>query len=302
MYVLTWLTVCRDSFFSSLTDEDREDSRFKISPQLSDSDRQLLFADFVIELQAAEDDKRRRIRDARRRAEKAQREAYRDVLRRLAVDGLIRPYTQWRSVEDVIAVNDAFNPIQAQDRDAPREIFEEFVEEWVDVYRRERAFLSRLVNSPENDNAIKPETSHDDFAKLLLRMAESSSQDILVDTRRIINRDEPVSAARIYLEELLSMAKDSSQRKGTQRRAVQDESSEDEGEIIEEGEADVNDMPETGNDKKDGYIRNEQSPADVANTAGIATIDSTSNAIDGTAGGNESNGEPSGAGLDTSDS
>ena len=39
---------------------------------MSDTDRQVYFSDHVIELQNTEDEKRRRIRDARRRAEKAQ--------------------------------------------------------------------------------------------------------------------------------------------------------------------------------------------------------------------------------------
>lgn len=228
--------VCgRELFISSLSDLDKEDPRFKISPQLTDSDRQLLFADFVIELQAAEDDKRRRIRDARRRAEKAQREAYRDVLKRLAVNGIIRPYTRWRSVEEFVASEDAFAPVLAQDRDAPRELFEEYVDEWDDLYRRERAFLSRLVGQADKkDIVVKPDTTLDDFTKLLLKEAEYS-QDIYADTRRIINREDPVSTARLYLEELVSIASNSGQR-STQRRAVQEDSSEDEGEIIEEGE------------------------------------------------------------------
>jgi len=203
---------------------------------MSDSDRQLLFADYVIELQAAEDDKRRRIRDARRRAEKAQREAYRNLLKRMAVEGIIRPHTGWKSSEEFVAADSAFNPVLAQDREAPREIFEEFVDEWDDLYQRERVFLSRLLNPPDKKEVlIKPETTLDDFTKLLLEGAESSPE-MLSDTRRIINREEPVSTARLYLEELVSIANNSSQRQGSKRRVLQDESSEDEGEIIEEGE------------------------------------------------------------------
>ncbi len=119
----------RESFLLSLTDEEKNDPRFYPSHNLTESDRQLYFADFVIELQAAEDDKRRRIRDARRRAEKAQREAYRDVLKRLARDGTIRPFTRWRSIEEFVMADPAFNPVLAQDREAPREIYEEFIDD-----------------------------------------------------------------------------------------------------------------------------------------------------------------------------
>ena len=74
-FASTW-----NSFLSALDETAKLDTRFLTSPVMTDSDRQLYFADFVIELQAVEDDKRRRIRDAHRRAEQAQRDAYRDFL------------------------------------------------------------------------------------------------------------------------------------------------------------------------------------------------------------------------------
>jgi pre-mRNA-processing factor 40 len=223
-------------FLSSLANEEKEDSRFEVSPQRTNSDRQLLFADFVIELQAAEDDKRRRIRDARRRAEKAQREAYRDVLKRLAVEQRIRPYTQWRIIEEFVTVDGSFNAVLAQDRDAPREIYEEFIDTWDDIYRRERAFLSRFINPPDKKEInIDPETSFEDFSKLLLAEAEYSAE-LYGDARRIINREDPVSSVRLYWEELVSRASHSNGRQGAQRTSLQEDSSEDEGEIIEDGE------------------------------------------------------------------
>lgn len=235
-----------------MSDDEKDDPRFKISPTLSESDRQLHFADFVIELQAAEDDKRRRIRDARRRAEKAQREAYRNVLKRLAIDGIIRPYTRWRSIEEFVMVDQAFNPVLAQDRDAPREIFEEFIDEWDDIYRQERAILSRLVNpSDKPEIVVTHETSLEEFTKLLLKEAEHSPE-IYGDTRRIANREEPISSVRLYLEELVSRANHSNSRPGAQRRVPQDDSSEDEGEIIEEGEISFPDVDSSlGNTQAD---------------------------------------------------
>jgi pre-mRNA-processing factor 40 len=234
------LTTCifknRDSFLSSLAAEEKEDSRFKVSSQLTDSDRQLLFADFVIELQAAEDDKRRRIRDARRRAEKAQREAYRVLLKRMAVEGTIRPYTAWRIIEEFVTVDESFIPVLAQDRDAPREIFEEFIDTWDDIYRRERAFLSRFINPPDKKEIkIDREISFENFSKVLLVEAEYSAE-LYGDTRRIINKEEPVSSARLYWEELVSRASHSNGRQGAHRTSLQEDSSEDEGEIIEDGE------------------------------------------------------------------
>jgi pre-mRNA-processing factor 40 len=227
----------RDSFLSPLDEGEKKDSRFDTSLEMSDSDRQLYFADFVIELQAAEDDKRRRIRDARRRAEKAQREAYREFLRKLAAEGKILPYARWRSVEELLSADESFKLVQAQDRDSPHGLFEEFMDEWGGAYRRERSFLSRLLHpSNKKEIVVKAGTTYDEFTKLLLDEA-AYSPDVYGDARRIINREEPVSSARLYYDELISRASDSNnaKRNAVRRRSTVD-SSEDEGEIIEDGE------------------------------------------------------------------
>ncbi len=274
----------------SLSDAEKDDPRFKISPHLSESDRQLFFADFVIELQAAEDDKRRRIRDARRRAEKAQREAYRGALKRLALDGVIRPYTRWRSIEEIVTADEAFNPVLSQDRDAPREIFEEFVDEWDDIYRQERAILSRLINpSDKPEIIVNPETSLEDFVLLLVKEAEHTSESY-GDTKRIVSREDPVSSARLYLEELVSRANHSSIRPGSQRRASQEDSSEDEGEIIEEGEVgrvnvDIplgnNKMSETGKHDADESDRSDSHDTEVVSISQDQVLSQYKSAIDG---------------------
>ena len=193
----------------------------------------------MIELQAAEDDKRRRIRDARKRAEKAQREAYRDTLRKLAVEGKILPSTRWHSVEDIMAADSSFGPVQAQDQDAPRELFDEFVDEWEEIYRRERSLLSRILHPPSKKEVmIKANMRYEEFTKLLLDSAAYSAE-LYGETRRIINRDDPVSSARLYFDELILRAKDGSSsvsiRHGSAVHRPAD-SSEDEGEIVEEGE------------------------------------------------------------------
>jgi pre-mRNA-processing factor 40 len=231
---------CRDSFFSSLDEDEKKDERFDISAIATDSDRQLHFADFVIELQAAEDDKRRRIRDARRRAEKAQREAYREVLQKLAAARKITPSTQWRSIEELVFMDESFNLVAAQDRNSPRSLFEEFVGEWDDIYHRERSFLSRLLHQPnKKEIQVKAATPYEEFTKLLLDEA-SHSQELYGDTRQIINTGEPISSARLYYDELIARAADLSKR-GSARRRPGEESSEDEGEIIEDGELEESD-------------------------------------------------------------
>jgi pre-mRNA-processing factor 40 len=229
-FASTW-----ESFLLSLSEEEKGDSRFATSTILPDSERQLYFADFVIELQKAEDDKRRRIRDARRRAEKAQRDKYREFLRTQAATGTIFPYSRWRGVEELLSGDESFILVQAQNRDAPRELFEEFVDEWDDMYRRERSFLARCLESSVNPAAsVTTETTFEEF-KSLLKNRSSYSTEVQNETFRIINRDDPVSSARLFYNELIARAADA-ERYGAKRGPVKDDSSEDEGEIIEEGE------------------------------------------------------------------
>lgn len=230
---LTFPCYFRDSFFSALDEDEKNDERFLLSAAATDSDRQLYFADFVIALQTTEDDKRRRIRDARRRAEKAQRDAYIEVLQKLATTRKISPSTRWRSIEEIVFMDESFNLVAAQDRDSPRFLFEEYVNEWDDVYQRERSFLSRLLYPPnKKDFQIKAGISYEEFKKILLDQA-SGSQEFYGDTRHIIGTEEPVSSALLYYDELMARSSDISRHGSAQRRSSE-ESSEDEGEIIEE--------------------------------------------------------------------
>jgi pre-mRNA-processing factor 40 len=208
---------------------------------LTESERQIYFADFVILLQAEEDDKRRRIQDARFRAEKAQRDAYREILKRLSAEGKIRPYTRWRAIEGFVKVEDACKIVMGQDQDAPMEIFEEFVDEWDDLYHRERALLSRLIDESSTvEHVVKADTSFEDFTQTLLKQAERPS-DLYSDIKRIINREEPVSTARVYWEELVSKA-----QHAVGSHVDREESSEDEGEIIEDEASDQGETPTSG--------------------------------------------------------
>ena len=236
-FASTW-----NSFLSSLNDDDKSDSRFSTSAVMSDSDRQLYFADFVIDLQTMEDDKRNRIRGARRRAEKAQREAFQEALHGLAVDGKISPSSKWRTSEDVVAALDSFGPVQDQDRDAPREIFEDFLAEWNENYGRDRSVLRQLVYPKSNKQlVVTVDTKYEEFTKALLEAAVDYP-DLGGKARRIIHRSEPVSSARVYLQELLANAKDLNgsvmARRGSSSRRLKDNnsSSEDEGEIVEDEE------------------------------------------------------------------
>lgn len=233
-FASTWTT-----FLGSLNDKDKVDSRFVASPSMSDSDRQLYFADHVIELQAAEDEKRRRIRDARRRAEKAQRDAFRETLRKMATEGKILPSSRWRNFEDILSAEKTFGPVNEQDRSAPRDMFEDFVEDWADLYQRDKPLLKDLLSSTKS-GVVKSDTEYEDFKNAVLKAAEYSPE-CYSDVRRIISREEPVSNAKVFFDELIVKAKEGTEEKNRKRIAGNGaDSSEDEGEIVEDGEVKEN--------------------------------------------------------------
>ena len=206
---------------------------------MSESDRELYFSDFVIELQAAEDEKRRRIREARHRAEKAQREGYMELLCKLAKEGAIVPSTKWRNVEDLLSTEAPFGPVKGQNREAPRELFQDFIDEWNDVYRRDRSFLVRLAQPLSGKGVnVGNETTYDTFSKALLDAAAHSPEQY-ADVRRILKSENPVSSARLYFNELQVRTKEAAHtavKRSTRRGSVRDDCSEDEGEIVEDGE------------------------------------------------------------------
>jgi hypothetical protein len=206
---------------------------------MSESDRELYFSDFVIELQAAEDEKRRRIREARHRAEKAQREGYMELLSKLAKEGTILPSTKWRNVEDLLSAQTAFGLVKIQDREAPRELFQDFVDEWNDVYRRDRTFLGRLAQPLSGKGVnVTNETTYEKFSRALLDAAAHSPEQY-AEIRLILKSEDPISSARLYFNELKLRTNEAAHpavRRNTRRGSFRDESSEDEGEIVEDGE------------------------------------------------------------------
>lgn len=228
-FASTWQT-----FVSSLGDNDKIDPRFVVSPHMSDQERQLYFADYVIELQVLEDEKRRRIRDARRRAEKAQRDAFRDTLTKFSKDGKILPSSRWRNLEDILALEESFKAVREQGRNEAQNIFDDFIDEWADIYHGDKAFLSDLL-AKVKDGSVTPDTKYEDFTKCLLDAA-ANSPDAYRDVRRIIQEELPVSSARLLFDEILADIKSSSIRNRCSGRRITDDSSEDEGEIIEDGE------------------------------------------------------------------
>ena len=238
-FASTW-----SSFVSSLTEEEKSDPRFAISSLMSESDRQLYFSDYVIELQNSEDEKRRRIRDARRRAEKAQRDVFREKLIELAKEGVITPDTRWRGIEEKVSSQypNVFGPVQAQGLEVARELFEDFVYDWKEEYRRDKVTLVRVWDSSTSKKKEfkfddKKKANVEDFCKLLLESC-AGSPDLYGEIRRISNRENPISSVHLFFNELKADAEATKNGNGKKRGSLLngDESSEDEGEIIEDGE------------------------------------------------------------------
>mmetsp|Transcript_27814 Transcript_27814/g.64432 ORF Transcript_27814/g.64432 Transcript_27814/m.64432 type:complete len:173 (+) Transcript_27814:3-521(+) len=148
------------------------------------------------------------------------------------------PWSRWRNSEEVIAKLPSYGPVKEQDRDVPRQIFEDFVDEWSDLYRRDRSFLSRLVFPSSNKGkgiVVRRDMSYEAFSKALLDEAAYSAE-VYSDTRQILNHNDPVSSARIYFNELNARARESAESFSKRHGRRSAESSEDEGEIMEDGE------------------------------------------------------------------
>lgn len=232
-FASTW-----SSFMSSLTDTEKSDPRFQLSMIMNETDRQLYFADYIIELSNAEDEKRRRIRDARQRAEKAQRDAFRERLIELAKAGIVTPETRWRSIEDKVVNEPTYGPVQVQGRDVARELFEDFVYDWREEYRRDKVTLLSVWDMRENDFDFVDdgEENVDEFGKMLLEWSSKSSE-LYGEIRRMSNREVPLSSIHLFFNDRRTMFVSTNNGGGNKRlRNNVDESSEDEGEIIEDGE------------------------------------------------------------------
>lgn len=219
-YASTW-----SSFISSLNEEEKNNPKFIVSSYMTDSDRQLFFADYVMRLQTNEDEKLRRILEAKQRAEKAQRNTYRDAIRVMAESGSIRPDTRWRSVKESLALHASYDPVYTQRPDAPRELFEDFIEEWNEEYRRERITLNQALGLDKKSSGNE-KLSLREFRNHLLDLS-SAVPDLYAEVKRILIKEDKLSSTSLFYEELL--ANHVNNVKGDEK----EESSEDEGEIAE---------------------------------------------------------------------
>lgn len=223
-------------FVAGLNAEQLQDSRFTPSDMLTDVDRQMYFHDFLRELHEQEREEKRRQKEARRKAEEDGREKYVQSLRELAAEGHVLPSSRWRNVENRVVSLPGYGPVEQQDREAPREIFEDFVGEWSDRYRRDRSILSELVFT-DQPLVITEDTEYDDFTKVILYTA-TRNPELYKKVLCIIQEADPVSSAYLYFRELQLMGTQvgSTFIREAKRASITEGilSSEDEGEIIED--------------------------------------------------------------------
>jgi hypothetical protein len=154
----------------------------------------------------------------------------------------------WRDSQDPLSKDPSYTILYEQSLDIPRELFQTFIEDWNEVYLKDRAFLSRIAASlPTKAAVVTDESSYREFTEALVE-ASSEIKGPVSELRRVIDGNSPVSSAKLYFEELRNRAKlTASARRGSSRRRDED-SSEDEGEIVEE------DTPENGEEEDPAFL------------------------------------------------
>ena len=219
------------SFHASLSETERSDERIKLSEYIDEAEQQRLFVDFVAERRMREEEQRRSSHEDRRREEQARLANFQNMLVRLAEQNKLTPSSLWRDSQSLLSQEPSYIALLKHDSHAPRELFQRFVDGWNHTYLKDRGFLSRLVGYlPKKAATVTNETIYDGFVQALLDVSSSSSE-LVEEVQRIIADQSPVSSAKLYFDELKNRAM-ASARRGSLRRGGE-ESSEDEGEIVE---------------------------------------------------------------------
>jgi hypothetical protein len=220
-YSSTWA-----QFISSLSGEEKKDNRFCQTSILFNSDKQEVFDEFIKKLKDAEKQRLKRIHDTKLILERAQRDDFVKTLIRLAKESKIFPFSRWHTCEEILSAEDTYGPVNDQDKNFPRDLFQSFVDDWYDNYRKDRLLLHDIV-IPSKLLTDGANTKYSVFSKNLLDASQASS-DTFLHVRRILSQ-EPVSTAKLLFDELISKL-----QKGPYGKRMKDDSSESEGEIIED--------------------------------------------------------------------
>jgi len=216
-------------FFSGLSEAELADSRFAASDSLSEHDRQHFFMEFLMQGREQEQREKRRERQAEMQLADEQKNSFVRTLESLASDQKLVPWSRWSDIEDKLVDDESYVTLNKRRPSAPREEFRVFIDSWYRRYKDDKLILSRITKPATGPHlVVNSDMSYETFTNALLESASSSAITDLEFVKEIIERDDPTSSARLFYTELQSSSQ------SLRRSRADDQSSEDEGEIIEE--------------------------------------------------------------------
>lgn len=132
---------------------------------LEDSDRRRLLDDLVSKLGKAEDDRKMRERDERRRQDRLRREDFKEFLQGMVEENAITADTTWKDLKRSIEEEDAYKAMDGQPGGA-RDVFDDIVADLRRQFRDDKRCVEALME--EAEFVVTPETKQLEFEAALL--------------------------------------------------------------------------------------------------------------------------------------
>lgn len=132
---------------------------------LEDSDRRRLLDDLVTKLGKAEDDRKMRERDERRRQDRLRREDFKEFLQGMVEENAITADTTWKDLKRSIEEEDAYKAMDGQPGGA-RDVFDDIVADLRRQFRDDKRCVEGLME--EAKFVVTPETKQLEFEAALL--------------------------------------------------------------------------------------------------------------------------------------
>lgn len=132
---------------------------------LEDSDRRRLLDDLVTKLCKAEDDRKARERDERRRQDRLRREDFKEFLQGMVEENAITADTTWKDLKRSIEEEDAYKAMDDQPGGA-RDVFDDIVADLRRQFRDDKRCVEALME--EAKFVVTPETKQLEFEAALL--------------------------------------------------------------------------------------------------------------------------------------
>ncbi|CAM9486636.1 unnamed protein product, partial [Ectocarpus sp. 13 AM-2016] len=132
---------------------------------LEDSDRRRLLDDLVTKLCKAEDERKARERDERRRQDRLRREDFKEFLQGMVEENAITADTTWKDLKRSIEEEDAYKAMDDQPGGA-RDVFDDIVADLRRQFRDDKRCVEALME--EAKFVVTPETKQLEFEAALL--------------------------------------------------------------------------------------------------------------------------------------